>query len=84
MGQQEEGATGILGDNPSREDLARACHDIIGAASVLVINFEFLAQTANAEHQGAVIDSRRSIERIVALARALRRAMEKERTAQQP
>jgi hypothetical protein len=78
MGGEDKGRASVLGDDPSRADLARACHEIIGAASSLILNVEFLAKITDPAQQEAVDDSRRSIDVIVALARAIRQAIEKE------
>jgi hypothetical protein len=48
------------------------------AASVLIINVEFLAKNADPTQQEAVDDSRRSIEAIVAIVRAIRQAIGQE------
>jgi len=56
----------------SAQALSRACHDIVDAASALLVNVEFLAQGAEGDKQRAAADSRYSIERIIALAEVLR------------
>ena len=79
MAGEDEGCASELGDTPSQADLARACLGIIGAASSLIMNLEFLAKDTDMAQRGAVEDSRRSIDIIVALARTIRRAVEKGR-----
>lgn len=66
------GGSGGKGGHSSDErvDVARNCHEIIDAASSLVINLEILAGK-NASDLQMVEDARRSIERIVSLARAI-------------
>jgi hypothetical protein len=58
-----------------RVDVAQACHEIIDAVSSLVINLEFLANKNKADQQ-IVDDVRKSIDRVVELARAIQSAVE--------
>ena len=58
----------------SEADLVGACHDIVNAASSLLINLESLARSDS--DQAVVEDSRRSIRVVADLALAIRRAIE--------
>jgi hypothetical protein len=59
----------------STQALSRACHEIIDAASALMVNVEFLAQAGEGSNkQRAAEDARRSVERIVKIAQTLRGA----------
>ncbi|HEY8038682.1 MAG TPA: hypothetical protein VIF15_02775 [Polyangiaceae bacterium] len=60
------------------EDLARACHDILGALAALTINVEILAEArtqVDGELQQVVHDARDSVDRIARIAKALQRAV---------
>lgn len=61
---------------PSSYDLARACHQIVDAASALAANVELLAEKARPSQQDLVEDARASVKRIAKLARAIRAAIE--------
>jgi hypothetical protein len=67
------GKGGVAGNE--RVDVAHACHEIIDAVSSLVINLEFLANKNKADQQ-IVDDVRKSIDRVVELARAIQNAVE--------
>jgi hypothetical protein len=64
-----------LGDNPSRTDLVRACHEIVDAASSLLLNLNHL-ERSDVDRAGAFADARSSVDRIATLARAVRQAIE--------
>jgi hypothetical protein len=71
------GGSGSKGGHSGDErvDVARSCHEIIDAASSLVVNLEILAGK-NAANLQILEDARQSIERIVSLARAIQGAPE--------
>ena len=71
----ESGEVRVLGPVYEGEALARACHAIIDAASALVMNVDLLAQAGgdSGDRQAAVEDARRSVERIVKIAEAIRK-----------
>jgi hypothetical protein len=63
------------GPSPS---LCQACHDLIDAASSLMLNVDYLAQGGeDSKLLGAATDARLSVERIVEIANALRAAPSK-------
>jgi hypothetical protein len=66
----------IFAASPSGEAqaLCRACHEIVDAASALILNVEFLAEAAEGPRQQAADDARLSVERIVKVAKRLRDA----------
>jgi hypothetical protein len=58
---------------PSPDALARACREIVDAASALMVDVEFLVEAPNAEKKAAAAeDALRSVKRIVQVAEALR------------
>jgi hypothetical protein len=54
--------------------VCRACHEIVDAASALILNVEFLAEAAEGTKRQAAEDARQSVERIVKVAKTLRDA----------
>jgi hypothetical protein len=54
----------------------RDCHDILGAAAVIVVNLEYVAQGTQGDIREALEDARGSVEKIVELTNAIRRAHE--------
>ena len=53
--------------------LARACHEIIDAASTIILSVEFMAQDREPSQVAAAHDARQSVERIVRIARSIRK-----------
>jgi hypothetical protein len=64
-------AASPLGD---AQALCRACHEMVDAASALILNVEFLAEATEGRKQQAAEDARHSVDRIVKVAKALRDA----------
>jgi hypothetical protein len=56
------------------EDVCRACGEIIDAAAVAVINLDFAGRGVEGEKRDALDDVQRAIDRIVELAKRVRRA----------
>jgi hypothetical protein len=73
-----EGGTPSVGPSASGPgaQVLRDCHDILGAAAVIIVNLEFVSQGAEGETLAALEDARASVEKIVELANAIRRAHE--------
>jgi hypothetical protein len=63
-----------MGEKLSASEMSRACHGIIDAASALIANVEFLAGACGQQAE-AIEDARRSITRIVALAKEVRESV---------
>jgi hypothetical protein len=57
-------------------EVLRGCHYILGAAAVIVVNLEYVSQGAEGDNRAALEDARLSVERIVELTNAIRRAHE--------
>ena len=55
------------------DGLARDCHEIIDAASALIVNVEFMARDGEPSRVAAAEDARQSVHRIVRIARAMRK-----------
>jgi hypothetical protein len=90
MGQTNEEKSGAASpdapreSSPAPEAVFRACHEIIDAASALLVNLELLAGGSDPAHDYVVADARASIERIVKLARSLRPLAKDEETKPRP
>jgi hypothetical protein len=72
--------SGIVSVKPSASapavEVLRGCHDILGAAAVIVVNLEYVSQGAEGDNRAALEDARTSVEKIVELTNAIRRAHE--------
>ncbi|MGA7123900.1 MAG: hypothetical protein WBY94_27605 [Polyangiaceae bacterium] len=81
----EAGESGVvetgarLDDSP--EWLDRACHSMIDAVSALTVNLDYLAYDAVGERRAAAEDAKHSIDRILALAKAVRQTVRGARVA---
>jgi hypothetical protein len=71
MTAHKSGESYVVATEPSPA-LSRACHEIIDAASALMLNVDYLADGDEEGRRGAVRDARTSVERIVKIAKALR------------
>jgi hypothetical protein len=69
-------ASGGTSESGPSAQVLRDCHDILGAAAVIVVNLEFVSQDAQGDTLAALQDARGSVEKIVELANAIRRAYE--------
>lgn len=58
----------------AEEDVSRACGEIIDAAAVAVVNLDFVVRGVEGEKRAALDDVQRAIDRIVELAKRVRRA----------
>jgi hypothetical protein len=91
----EAGESGVV-ETGAREDdspewIDRACHSMIDAVSALTVNLDYLADddpldprshpARIGERRAAAEDAKHSLERIVALAKALRRTLRGARVA---
>jgi hypothetical protein len=59
-------------EGSATSDLGRACHAILDAAAILLINLDYLSRGADGEKRDAVADAQSAVDRIVAIARAIR------------
>ena len=75
MAQTRESEIASAERGPSAQVL-RNCHDIVGAAAVVVVNLEYVSQGTQGDTLAALQDARGSVEKIVELANAIRRAYE--------
>jgi hypothetical protein len=57
-------------------DVSRACLEILDAAAVAVVNLDFALRGVDGERREALDDVQRAIDRIVELAKRVRRAHE--------
>jgi hypothetical protein len=54
-------------------EVTRACHDIIDAASIAVVNLDFASEGAEGEKKAALDDAQYAVARIVQLVTRIRR-----------
>ncbi len=64
--------SGVVPVDGLNGEVLRACRDIVNAAGVVVVNVDFVAMRAEGEQKAALADAQEAIDRIVALAKALR------------
>lgn len=63
-----------MAEGMTKEEVARACHEIVDAASALMVDVDFLLSAPVEQRQPAADNARESIARIVRLANAIRAA----------
>lgn len=68
-GQRESGVEPVA-DNL---EVAGGCHEILSAASILIVNLEFISRGANGEKSAALDEARASVARIVEIAKEMQR-----------
>ena len=57
-------------------DVVRHCDEIVSAAAALVVDLEFVSERVGGESIPALDDARSSVDRIVEIAQAIRRAQQ--------
>ncbi len=74
---RESGVVPASGGGVPTAEVLKGCHDILGAAAVIVVNLEYVTGTAGPDNRAALEDARASVSRIVELTHAIRRAHER-------